>query len=239
MHRRTKSCNGTCASKDDPNAGCASPECTPCAAATNAAPACAAGACSFTCTPGFSDCDGNPANGCEAQPSSDPANCGGCGKVCGTANTNAASKCEAGSCVFTCNASFAHCGTSGDTGCETDLSTNPQHCGACGHSCLGGNCTDGKCEPFQVASVTTPRGVAVDATSVYVTTFAPAIVRVQHDGKCPPASPCPFEFAGDSLGDGPERGSAGRSRLSATAPGSGGSTRRPARSRAAPQPAER
>ncbi|MBX3209946.1 MAG: hypothetical protein KF764_33255 [Labilithrix sp.] len=197
-----KSCSGTCASKDDPNAGCASPDCTPCAAATNAAPACAAGACSFTCNAGFSDCDGNPANGCEARSSSDPANCGECGKACGSANTSAASKCEAGSCVFTCNTGFAHCVTSTDTGCETDLSKTSEHCGACGHSCLGGKCTDGKCEPFQVASVTSPRGLAVDAKSIYVTTFAPSILRVQHDGKCTPASPCPFEFAGATLGDG-------------------------------------
>ena len=36
-----------------------------------------------TCTPPFSDCDGDPANGCETNTSSDPTNCGGCGNdVC-------------------------------------------------------------------------------------------------------------------------------------------------------------
>ncbi|GAC1523009.1 MAG: hypothetical protein NVS3B10_23110 [Polyangiales bacterium] len=35
----------------------------------------------LTCAPGFGDCDGNPANGCEADFAKDPKNCGGCGKT--------------------------------------------------------------------------------------------------------------------------------------------------------------
>jgi hypothetical protein len=198
-----KACNGSCFSKDDPNAGCAAPDCTPCAPATNAAPACKAGACSFACNDGFSDCDGDPATGCESKTSGDPANCGGCGTACGSANTASPATCEAGACVFACKAGFAHCGASpASGGCETDLQTNAESCGACGHSCLGGQCVGGKCQPFQLASASRPNGVAVDATNVYFTfPSVPAIQSVGRDGTCTPASPCPKDFAGAALDD--------------------------------------
>ncbi len=197
-----KSCNGTCVSKEDPNAGCASPDCTPCPAVTNGAPACKAGACSFACNAGSSDCDGNPANGCESNTATDLANCGACGKKCGTTNTDAATKCEAGKCVFACKQGFGHCGTSDDTGCETDLTTSAENCGACGHSCLGGKCTAGKCEPFRVLDMASPHGVAVDQKHVYVSSIADSsVVRVGHDGKCGAAAACPEVFAATSVGD--------------------------------------
>nr|MBK7069259.1 hypothetical protein [Deltaproteobacteria bacterium] len=47
-----------------------------CAAGANATATCAAGRCAATCAPGFGDCDDNPANGCEASLTSDPARCG-------------------------------------------------------------------------------------------------------------------------------------------------------------------
>lgn len=197
-----KTCNGACVSKTDPNAGCATAVCTPCAATTNAVPACKAGGCSFTCNAGFDDCDGNPANGCEGKTSSDAANCGKCGDPCGATNTTSPALCMAGKCAFTCNAGFAHCGTTNATGCETSIEKDPLNCGACGHSCLGGACTNGKCEPFQLASTSQPSGLAVDKTHVYFT--APSlgsIDRVQRDGTCMPASPCPQAFAGAGAGD--------------------------------------
>ncbi len=65
-----------------------------CAALPNALPACSGSACGLgACKPGFSDCDGNPANGCEFDTSTDPNNCGGCGVKCG------AGACVAGACV--------------------------------------------------------------------------------------------------------------------------------------------
>ncbi len=41
----------------------------------------------------------------------------------------------------------------GDTsnGCETDLTTDAEHCGACDHDCLGGACVASMCEPVRVA----------------------------------------------------------------------------------------
>jgi len=197
-----KSCNGTCVSKFDPNAGCATAICTPCAAATNAAPSCKAGGCSFSCNDGFSDCDGNPANGCEGNTASDAMNCGKCGDPCGTANTVNPALCTAGKCSFSCKPRFGHCGATNATGCETNLDTDQLNCGECGHSCLGGKCTLGKCEPFQLASTTQPSGLAVDKTHVYFT--APSqgsIQRVQRDGTCMPVAPCPQAFAGTGTSD--------------------------------------
>lgn len=58
-----------------------------------------------------------------------------------------------------------------DAGCtRTDLATNPQHCGACDHDCLGGACFLGKCQPVVIAINTTkPRAFIVDETHVYWT----------------------------------------------------------------------
>jgi len=70
---------------------------TVCPARANATPTCAAGACGFTCNPGFGDCDGVAANGCEANLNTNAAHCGRCGTSCG------ASACTAGSCGPRCN----------------------------------------------------------------------------------------------------------------------------------------
>ncbi len=56
-------CGDACLPNDDP-ASCGS-SCTPCAAPANATATCEAGTCGFVCVPGFADCDGDPANGCE------------------------------------------------------------------------------------------------------------------------------------------------------------------------------
>lgn len=39
--------------------------------------------------------------------------------------------------------------------CETEILTNPLHCGACFHDCLGGACVGGKCRPLVLTSATT------------------------------------------------------------------------------------
>jgi hypothetical protein len=50
--------------------------------ANNTIAACIAGACSALCQVGYADCNGNAADGCEVQLSSDAANCGHCGNAC-------------------------------------------------------------------------------------------------------------------------------------------------------------
>src|SRR5690349_7067990 len=38
-----------------------------------------------------------------------------------------------------------------DAGPCTNVATNPKHCGACFHDCLGGQCVGGACQPIQLA----------------------------------------------------------------------------------------
>lgn len=49
-----------------------------------------------------------------------------------------------------------------------DLQTSPLDCGVCGHSCLGGTCVAGKCQPVVLVTGDTGLGaVVVDATTIY------------------------------------------------------------------------
>lgn len=55
---------------------------SPCAPA-HASGACASGACGIaSCDAGYTDCDGDPSNGCEARLTDDPLHCGACGHAC-------------------------------------------------------------------------------------------------------------------------------------------------------------
>ena len=118
----------------------------------NAAVSCATGSCSPTaCNPGYGDCDGNAANGCET-PLNTNQNCGGCGFPCNLGN--ATSSCASGSCMLvSCNPGFGDCDGNSNNGCETPLGTTA-NCGGCGvicdlanasESCPGGQCTLGAC----------------------------------------------------------------------------------------------
>src|SRR5256886_10278521 len=51
-----------------------------CPGATNATATCVNSSCSFTCDAGFADCNNLPQDGCEIDTTSDPKNCGGCGR---------------------------------------------------------------------------------------------------------------------------------------------------------------
>jgi hypothetical protein len=121
-----------------------------CAARANSVAACSAGACRYTCTAGFGDCDGNAANGCET-PLNSTMNCGACGRGCSYANGSAS--CTAGACALAgCTTGFGDCDGSAANGCETPLNSTT-HCGMCGRGCSVANgsatCASGTC---QVAS---------------------------------------------------------------------------------------
>jgi len=57
---------------------------------------CAMGVCKTSCLQGRADCNGNVADGCEVNTSSDPRNCGGCGNEC---DAVAGQACVGGRCV--------------------------------------------------------------------------------------------------------------------------------------------
>lgn len=133
------------------NCGSCGTEC----AYPNATAACEAGVCKLAaCNGSFDDCDGNEANGCEANLATDPLHCNQCNNACNLANANAA--CVGGSCIIaSCNAPFLSCDQSTATGCETDVSNNESHCGDCNQkcdyanaseSCEGGKCVFGECD---------------------------------------------------------------------------------------------
>jgi hypothetical protein len=53
-------------------------------------------------------------------------------------------------------------------GCVADLASDPRNCGACGHDCLAGDCADGGCRPFVVATgLSSPHALALGPDHVY------------------------------------------------------------------------
>lgn len=125
--------------------------CSACGAAcdaTNGTASCSAGACGIGCSAGFADCDGDPANGCEVDLSTNAGHCGACGTVCGS--VNGAGTCSAGLCVTSCDPGFASCDGSAANGCEVTLASDLANCGACGTTCssAGGTaaCNAGACQ---------------------------------------------------------------------------------------------
>lgn len=59
---------------------------------------CAAGVCAIAaCDSGRADCNGNAADGCETDLTSDAASCGACGQACGPGGA-----CSASTCVYAC-----------------------------------------------------------------------------------------------------------------------------------------
>lgn len=95
---------------------------------------CVSGRCGVACRPGFGNCDGNPANGCEANLGTSDANCGACGALCAAGR-------YCGSGCLECPPGFASCDDNGANRCETSLASSAANCGACGHACA----TDQRC----------------------------------------------------------------------------------------------
>jgi hypothetical protein len=148
----TISCGGVCTSvQSDPN-NCGMCGAV-CAALPHAAPACIAGACTISaCNPGFANCNGSMADGCEANLQADVNNCGACGMTCGNRPNTTGSTCTMGSCLITgCLAGFSNCNSNPTDGCETNLQSDVNNCGACGSACgtrpntVAMNCAMGSC----------------------------------------------------------------------------------------------
>jgi hypothetical protein len=122
---------------------------------TNAKGMCAAGSCEVdTCDPGFADCDGDAANGCEVDLATDPNHCGSCNNICDL--SGAAEACVSSQCtIASCDPGYGDCDGDDASGCETNVHDDPTNCGSCGNSCdlahasetcSGGNCAIDACD---------------------------------------------------------------------------------------------
>ena len=116
-----------------------------CATGAHATPTCGSAGCGLACDAGWSDCDGDAANGCEVDVTGSSAHCGACGVVCTGGRT-----CQAGACTTSvCAGGLGSCDGSEVNGCETTLASDATHCGACGNACrfdhATAECTAGAC----------------------------------------------------------------------------------------------
>jgi hypothetical protein len=103
------------------------------------------------CAKGWSDCDQNPANGCEVDLSR-LTDCGACKQSCVVDHT--LRECKDGKCgTLGCATGYARCGDSQT--CQA-LSNDAQNCGACGTICAGDkpSCAGGKCTASNCGSGT-------------------------------------------------------------------------------------
>jgi hypothetical protein len=177
-------CDGNPANGCEVNLSNSAAHCGACGAVCtlpHATATCARSACAIAaCDAGFADCDGNPTNGCEVDTQTSAAHCGRCGQVC--TFTNAAGACVAGACAIgACSALFGNCNGLAADGCETNLNTSNQHCGACGSPCAAGSvCSAGRC------GSTCGAGTVMCAVGCVNTTNNP-----DHCGVCGNACPTP------------------------------------------------
>lgn len=109
---------------------------------------CDDGTCVATCSLGYSDCDGNPTNGCEADVTDQASSCGTCTLMC--TNDHGAAMCSAGLCAPACASGYADCDGNVNNGCEADLAS-VSSCGGCNVGCANAHgttaCTAGACAP--------------------------------------------------------------------------------------------
>ena len=129
-------CSGVCVNETVDRDNCGG-----CGIACDSDQKCSSGTCVSACTAGQLSCDGQCVD-----PLTDAENCGGCDLGCRLAN--ASSICVAGSCAISqCAAGFADCDHNPANGCETNLNSDLNNCGACGHACpaAGQQCVNGAC----------------------------------------------------------------------------------------------
>ncbi|WP_224369607.1 hypothetical protein [Hyalangium versicolor] len=79
------------------------------------------------CAPGYANCDGNPANGCEVNLTEDPNHCGTCSTSCDTPG-DAVGVCVAGTCGNACAVGRYDCDGNAANGCESTYACSPSTC---------------------------------------------------------------------------------------------------------------
>lgn len=128
-----------------------------CPAIANGTAKCSGFVCGIdTCDAGYADCFGGATDGCETNLTNDVAHCGTCGNVC-PAVAFGSKACVGSMCTIgMCGQDHADCNNDVMDGCETDTTSDIQHCGACNTACPdpmngagvceGSACTLGACD---------------------------------------------------------------------------------------------
>jgi hypothetical protein len=81
------------------------------------------------CPQGYANCDGDVANGCEVDLTSDAYHCGACGTSCpGSGTGTAHGVCVAGTCGIACRVGTYDCDGNPANGCESTLACGPSSC---------------------------------------------------------------------------------------------------------------
>ena len=158
-----------------------------CPQPANATAVCGTAGCSFVCTTGFDDCNGQATDGCEVD-LSQISDCGACGNTCAT-GPNGTPTCQNGSCGVSCDVGFANCNLVLADGCEADLSS-PETCGSCSNECptrphATSTCSAGVCGYTCVSGWTDCDGVASNGCEADLQTDA------SHCGGCGNACTAP------------------------------------------------
>jgi len=110
---------------------------------------CSGGVCTTVgCAEGTADCNQMESDQCEADLRSID-DCMVCGKACSQHHGTAS--CTDEGCAIACDDAYGDCDDDPDTGCETSLADDAEHCGACGVMCSNDHgstrCVDGECAP--------------------------------------------------------------------------------------------
>ncbi len=124
---------------------------------------CSEGTCQIkSCDSDYRNCNGSLDDGCEVDFTSDTSNCGGCaasgGQDCSSIFAHADAHCVGGACEFDgCQGTWRDCEGGLADGCESNLDTDAQDCGACDTVCGTTNasstsCMDGSCDPVCTGS---------------------------------------------------------------------------------------
>jgi hypothetical protein len=94
---------------------------------------CQGGVCQLICDPSYSDCDLDPATGCETDTSTSMTDCGACAQDGGAlCDETALQRCEAGQCVLnSCYYGYFDCDDNMLNSCESNPMTDSLNCGAC------------------------------------------------------------------------------------------------------------
>ena len=171
----------------DPNNGCETKiddnplHCGACGAPCGANMICVDGACQASpCPEGLGECDGDLVDFCETNITSSTAHCGFCGNTCTVANGTPA--CMASACsVSSCNSGYDNCDNAVPNGCEVNLRTSTENCGACGAACTNLNGTTSCASSVCVPSCSTGFG---DCDSSRPNGCETALNTVSHCGMC-------------------------------------------------------